>query len=122
MKTFQLLSRPIPLAMATTRRSMVLLAPRVVGADTVSASPTLTSSFSAWLSKIITVPGCSRSSIFPLMIRSTCLNSGSSRMSMPPMPTCIDPVSEMALAQPRPRWTANSISGRAFLATSIAAR
>ena len=55
-----------PVAIATTRTSMVLLVPRVVGAEMVSASPTLTPSFSAWLSKIRIVPGCARSSSLPL--------------------------------------------------------
>ncbi len=76
--------------MATTRTSMVLLVPRVVGAEMVSASPTLTPSFSAWLSKIRIVPGCARSSSLPLTDRSTDANSGSLVMSMPVMPSCID--------------------------------
>ena len=42
----------MPWAIATTRTSMVLFVPRVVGAEIVSASPTFTPSFSAWLSKI----------------------------------------------------------------------
>ena len=57
MKQFQVLSSPRLCAMATTRTSMVLLVPRVVGAEMVSASPTLTPSFSAWFSKIRIVPG-----------------------------------------------------------------
>ena len=88
--------------MATTRTSMVLLVPRVVGAEIVIASPTLTPSFSAWLSKMRMVPGWARSSSFPLTSCSTEANLGSLVMSMPVIPSCIEPVSETILAQPRP--------------------
>jgi len=106
-----MLSRPMPLAIATTRTSIVLFVARVVGAEYVSASPTLTPSFSAWLSKMSAVPGCARSSSLPLMICSTEANFGSFLMSMPPTPSCSEPVSETTLAQPRPRWMTNSASG-----------
>ena len=118
MKQFQVLSRPRLWAIATTRTSIVLFVPRVVGAEIVSASPTLTPSFSDWLSKIRIVPGCARSSSLPLTSWSTEANFGSLRTSMPVMPSCIEPVSETILAQPRPRWTANAISGTAFSATA----
>ena len=97
----------------------MLFVPRVVGAEMVTASPTLTPSFSAWLSKIRIVPGWARSSSLPLTSWRTEANFGSLRTSMPVTPICIEPVSETILAQPRPRWTTNSISGTVFLATSI---
>ena len=103
MNEFQLLSSPRLCAIATTRTSMVLLVPRVVGAEMVSASPTLTPSLSDWLSKRRMVPGCLRSSSLPLTILRTDENFGSRAMSMPVTPSCIEPVSEMILAQPRPR-------------------
>ena len=37
---------------------------------------------------------------------------------MPLIPACIEPVSEITFAQPRPRWTAKSSSGTAGLTTS----
>ena len=52
------------------------------------------------------------------MICSTCAICGSLLMSMPLMPTCIEPVSDTIFAQPRPRSTAKAISGTAFLTTS----
>jgi len=45
---------------------------------------------------------------------------GSVWMSTPLMPTCIEPVSDTSFAQPRPRSTANAISGSDFVATSSA--
>ncbi len=110
----------MPRAIATTRTSMVLFTPRVVGAEIVSASPTFTFSFSAWFSKIRIVPGSARSSSLPLVICRTWGMRGSWRMSMPLMPTCIEPVSETSFAQPRPRSTAKAISGSDFFATSSA--
>jgi len=105
MNEFHVLRRPRLWAMATTRTSSVLLVPRVVGAEMVTASPTLTPSLSAWLSKMRIVPGSARSSILPLTSCSTEANLGSLLTSMPVMPICIEPVSETTLAQPRPRWT-----------------
>ena len=96
----------------------MLLVPRVVGAEIVSASPTFTPSFSAWLSNSRIVPGCARSFRLPLTICSTEANLGSLRMSMPVTPACMEPVSDTSLAQPRPRWTAKAISGTVFFTTS----
>jgi hypothetical protein len=117
-KLFQALRRPRLLAIATRRTSMVLLVPRVVGAEIVKASPTLTPSFSAWFSNSRIVPGWARSSRRPLAISRTVENLGSVLMSMPVTPSWVEPVSEMTFAHPRPRWTANSISGTVFFTTS----
>ena len=95
-------------AMATTRHVDGVVGPAGGLRRDGEASPTLTSSFSSCFSNTRMVPGCARSSMLPLLMLSTSLNSGSVLMSMPLIPACIDPLSEMTLAQPRPRWTAKS--------------
>ena len=89
---------------ATTVTSMVLSVPLKVSAEIVSWSPTLASSFLACSSKSMIEPGLRRSSMFPAFTTTTFRKPGSWVMSMPPIPTCIEPLSLTSFAQPRPRW------------------
>jgi hypothetical protein len=82
---------------------MVLFVPLNVGAEIVSRSPTFASSFFACSSKIISESGFFMSSRLPDLTTTTLTKPGSWVMSMPPIPTCIEPVSLTNFAQPRPR-------------------
>ena len=81
-----LLMMPMSLAMATMRQSTVLAAPRLVCAESVTASPTLTLSRSTCDSNSIIVLGSAKSSMRPLTTLITRLKSDSLLISIPVTP------------------------------------
>ncbi len=90
MKTLKELSRPMFVAMAATRTSTVLLMPRMVGAESVSVSPTFTPSFLACSSKSSDGVGLGEvveRALAHLHHLAEARLVGA--MSMPPMPTCM---------------------------------
>ena len=106
MKALKADSSPMLRATAATRTSAVLLAPRVVGAVSVSVSPGFTPSRLAWSWKMRMVPGLPSSASEPSTTWMIFSNPGSRSSSTPARMRSIDPPSATALAQPRPRGAA----------------